>query len=429
MLDSCRVNLWGTTIGYLYQDPQKPYASFEYDKKFLNSGIEVAPLMMPLSERVYEFPALSQDAFHGVPGMIADSLPDKFGNAVIRRWLAGRNVPEAEFTAIDRLCYTGTRGMGALEYFPANGPAVNDDQKVNISDMVHFASEILNNRAEVNLSWEENLTYSQLLKLGTSAGGARAKAVIAWNPKTGDVRSGQIDTGSDYQYWLIKFDGVNKNGDHGLQDSVQYTRIEYVYYKMAVDCGINMSECRLMEENGRYHFMTRRFDRDGDKKLHMSTLGAMAHIDYNVPAVCSYEQASKYMREIGLSKAEIEQFYRRMVFNVIAVNQDDHVKNVSFLMDKKGRWSLAPAYDITFSYDERNRWLSAHQMLVNNKKTDITEEDMLLAGKNMGLSGKGCRQTIDEVKSAVSRWEGLAKAEDIAKPTIEAIGSMLKAKF
>lgn len=253
--------MWGTRIGILHLDEGRPYAAFEYDREFVKSGIELSPVSMPLSNRVYEFPELADDAFHGVPGMVADSLPDKFGNAIISQWLATQGKADHDFNVIDRLCYTGARGMGALEYVPANGPAAEGNEAVNVSEMVKFASAILNNRETIKLEMSDELTYSQLLRLGTSAGGARAKAIIAWNKKTNEIKSGQVDTDEDFEHWLMKFDGVSKNGDHGLEDGFKYTLIEYAYYKMATDSGIKMNECRIFSENGNHHFMTKRFDR------------------------------------------------------------------------------------------------------------------------------------------------------------------------
>lgn len=413
MINTAEVFLWGTRIGIVHIEDGIPYASFEYDKSFLRSGIELSPISMPLSNRVYEFPGLVGDAFHGVPGMLADSLPDKFGNAVINQWLMSQGKTIEEFNVIDRLCYTGKRAMGALEYVPAVGPSKDIDEPVNISQMVSFASDVLTKRENIRVDMAGELTYSQLLQLGTSAGGARAKAIIAWNQNTNDIRSGQIMLDKDYDYWLIKFDGINNNGDHGIEDKPEYTVIEYAYHKMAVKAGINMSDCRLLSENDRKHFMTKRFDRVDGKKLHMQTLGAIAHIDYNMPGLCSYEQAAGIMKRMNLDAEDVEQLFRRMVFNVLAVNQDDHVKNISFLMDKNGLWKLAPAYDITYAYNPNNIWLSAHQMLINGKNEDITRNDILECGKKMDISSKKCINIIDEVKNAVEQWVDIAQENGI----------------
>lgn len=410
MSTTAEVFLWGTRIGILSLPDRQRTASFEYDRNFLRSRIEVSPLRMPLSERVYSFPGLSEEAFHGVPGLVSDSLPDRFGNAVIDQWLAGQGRAPGSFNVVERLCYTGSRGMGALEYVPADGPE-SENGSVDVDTLVSFASEVLKKREKLHITKANEATMGQLLQMGTSAGGARAKAIIAWNEETNDIRSGQVTAGDGYGYWLMKFDGVEKNGDHGIEDAPQFTRIEYAYYLMAVDAGLVMSDCRLFEENGRAHFMTRRFDREKStgRKLHMQTLGALSHIDYNTPGLCSYEQAAGYARMIGLTAEEIEQFYRRMVFHVLAVNQDDHVKNTSFLMDRNGGWHLAPAYDETFAYDETNRWLSAHQMTICGKTFDITEKDMILCGERMDLRRAKCVRMIAEVTESVKKWTSFAE--------------------
>lgn len=430
---SAEVYLWGTRIGIIYLRNGNSFLSFEYDKDFVRNvsgtGIEVSPIMMPISGRIYEFPELG-DSFRGAPGLIADSLPDRFGNAVIRNWLASIGKSESEFNVIDRLCYTGSRGMGALEYVPANGPESNDAASVDVSEMVKFASEVLNNRSEIRLNTQDNVTYSQLLKLGTSAGGARAKAIVAWNESTGEVRSGQINAGDGFGYWIIKFDGVGKNGDHGLEDEPEYTLIEYAYYLMAQKAGIDMMECKIFFENGRNHFMTKRFDRVNGDKLHVQTLSALAHIDYNIPGLCGYEAASSYLRQIGIIQSGIEEFFRRMVFNVLAVNQDDHVKNISAVMDRRGNWKLSPAYDLTFSYNLSNVWLKAHQMTVNGKSRDITKADISECGKRMGISTRKINSIISEVGGAVDCFNDIAKEVGVRKETIKTISSVMeKAKL
>lgn len=425
MLTTAEIYLWGTRIGILHLPEGRPYATFEYDRDFARSGIEISPIRMSLRPGIYEFPDLAASTFHGVPGLIADSLPDRFGNAVISQWLAFQGRSDTDFNVIDRLCYTGTRGMGALEYQPATGPAATTDEAINVAEMVRFATQVLQRRQSVDVNLAQGSTYSQLLQLGTSAGGARAKAIIAWNEQTGEVRSGQIDMGPDYGYWLMKFDGVQGNGDHNLEDQPQYTLIEYAYYLMAQQAGIRMSECRLFQENGRHHFMTRRFDRVNGSKLHMQTLGAISHIDYNVPGLCSYEQAAQYMRQMHLSAEDIEQFYRRMAFNVMAVNQDDHVKNISFLMDRHGNWSLSPAYDITYACDSTNRWLSAHQMSIHGKTTDFIMDDMLQCGRTMDISVPRMKRILEDVQKAVQDWSAIAESVGIREQTTQAIAHQL----
>lgn len=418
MNTTAEIYLWGTRIGIIHQPLERPYASFEYDENFLESGIELSPIKMPLSSVIYEFPALAGESFWGLPGLVTDSLPDDFGNKVIEQWLVSHGRTLADFTAIDRLCYTGKRGMGALEYVPASTDIKDINESINVSEMVRFASDILSRRESVTLNAEEKLTYAQLVQVGSSAGGARAKALIAWNEQTNEIKSGQLTLDEGFSQWLMKFDNVSGNGDHGMEDIPEYTMIEYAYYKMAIDAGINMMECRLYSIYGENHFMTKRFDRDKGKKIHMLSLGALAHINYKEPCLCSYELATQYMKELNISTKEIEQFYRRMVFNCLAVNQDDHVKNVSFLMDRNGRWRLAPAYDVTFSYNPDNRWLRTHQMTINGKNRNIELEDLLVAGANMGISKKKCMNIVSEVDKVVSNFEEYADAVGIREKTV-----------
>ncbi len=429
MNDTAEVYLWGTRIGIIHQDISKSYAAFEYDENFVNSGIELSPLRMPLGKNIYEFPALAGEPFYGMPGLVADSLPDRFGNAVIEQWLMSLGKSLSDFTAIDRLCYTGKRGMGALEYVPASADIKDIDENINVREMVKFASDVLSKRDNVSLKANDSLTYSQLVQVGSSAGGARAKALIAWNEATNEVRSGQMQLGTGYDYWLMKFDNVSKNGDHGLEDKPEYTLIEYAYYLMARACGITMNECRIYNSDGDHHFMTKRFDRENGKKLHMQSLGALAHISYQEPGVCGYELAAMYMKEIGLTYKEIEQFYRRMVFNCLAVNQDDHVKNISFIMDRNGKWMLSPAYDITFSYDPSNKWLRAHQMTINGKTTEIKKTDLFEAGARMGIKEKRCKDIISEVGTKVSNFKSFAEQAGIKERTYHYINSVIEANM
>lgn len=429
MNDTAEVILWGTRIGIIHQDISKAYATFEYDKDFVNSGIELSPLRMPLGENIYEFPSLADEPFFGMPGLVADSLPDRFGNAVIEQWLMSLGKSLSDFTAIDRLCYTGKRGMGALEYVPASTEIKDIDENINVREMVKFASDVLAGKESISLKANDNLTYSQLVQVGSSAGGARAKALMAWNEETNEVRSGQMQLGPGYDYWLMKFDNVLKNGDHGLEDKPEYTLIEYAYYLMAKNAGIMMNECRLYNSEGGHHFMTKRFDRVNGKKLHMQSLGALTHISYQEPGVCGYELAAMYMKELGISYKEIEQFYRRMVFNCLAVNQDDHVKNISFLMDRAGKWMLSPAYDITFSYNPANKWLCAHQMTVNGKTKEIGLTDLLEAGSKMEIKERRCKDIISEVGTAVSDFATFAEQAGIKEKITEYINSIIAANM
>ena len=421
MITSVEVKLWGTRIGVLRQKDMDSPVFFEYDSEYIKSGIELAPFMMPLSNKIYSFQELSLDSFHGVPGMIADSLPDRFGNTVINKWLASRGQSAESFTALDRLCYTGKRGMGALEYNPAIGPDFSGKQ-IDISEMTNLASEILSDREQKTIS-EKDAHLAQLLEIGSSAGGARAKAVIAWNEETGEIKSGQINAGEGFRYWLLKFGDVRGNGDHGVKDEKQYTQIEYAYYLMAKDLSITMQECRLYEKDGITHFMTERFDRVDNKKIYMQTLAALIHSDYNMPGSCSYEMYAEYAKRLGVTLAGIREIYQRMVFAAVGMNCDDHVKNFTFLMDRAGRWSLSPAYDITFAYNPGNRWLTGHQMTIADKRNDITEEDLLLCGKRMELSREYCRDVIEKTKQVVSKWMLYAEKCRITEERADAIAT------
>jgi len=392
---------------------------FAYDKDFIGSGIEIAPLTMPLSARNYVFPALSAETFFGLPGALADSLPDRYGTKVLERYLSDQGRDISTLTAVERLCYTGKRGMGALEYVPDMMPFGDSRQTVNIDALVRLASDVLMQRENIHAD-----SMEQMISVGTSAGGARAKAVVAWNPTTGDIRSGQVDAGDGYDYWIIKFDGVENNKDKGdAADGPQYTRIEYAYYLMAEESGIVINSCRIHEENGRYHFMTRRFDRDRQgRKVHMLSLEGMAHFDFNTPGANSYEQVADILYRLNMGSAEAEQLFRRMVFNDIARNFDDHAKNISFLMDRNGTWSLAPAYDLTFACDKSNFWLAQHQMSIGGKLEDITDNDLINAGLRMNLSKQKCVSNIERVKSAVSDWQKYAAEAGVRESDAMAVG-------
>ncbi len=412
------VRLWGRTVGAIALEEGDRICSFEYDPAFRGSGVELSPLTMPLTDRIYRFPGLSRETFLGLPGLLADSLPDRFGNAVIDAWLASQGREPGSLNPVERLCYTGRRGMGALEFEPALGPAPGPSAEVEVGELVRLASEILTTREQLQASFSGDArseALAAILRVGTSAGGARAKAVVAWNPQTGEVRSGQIEPGSGFEHWLLKFDGVTGNGDRDVADSKGYGAIEYAYFRMALAAGVSMSECRLLEEGGRRHFMTRRFDREGNKKLHMQSLGALAHLDYNMPGVNSYEQAFRAAQQLGLSGVEREQLFRRMVFNIVARNQDDHVKNISFLMDRSGKWSLAPAYDVSYSFQPQGRWTSTHQMSVNRKRDDFTLDDLELGAKSALLKRGRAVTILEEVTEAVSRWCDIAKDAGIER--------------
>ena len=417
-MSMAEVKLWGRTIGAVSLDDGATHAAFQYDPAFAQSGIEISPITMPLSDRVYVFPQLPQRTFHGLPGLLADSLPDRFGNALIDAWLATQGRTPASFNAVERLCYTGTRGMGALEFAPAIGPKPQRAHKIEIDALVKLASEVLTHRKNLKATFaseKRKNALGDILRVGTSAGGARAKAVIAWNRDTNEVRSGQVEAGKGFDYWLLKFDGVTGNKDKELEDPKGYGAIEYAYSLMAKAAGIDMSECRLLEENGRRHFMTRRFDRlAGGEKLHMQSLGALAHYDFNHAGAYSYEQALLTIRQLNLPMAAVEEQFRRMTFNVIARNQDDHVKNIAFLMDKAGHWSLTPAFDVTYSFNPSGDWTATHQMMMNGKRDDFTLADFRACAKNALLKRGRAETIVEEVRAAVKKWPDYAKQAQVA---------------
>ncbi|MCT0226911.1 type II toxin-antitoxin system HipA family toxin [Synechococcus sp. CS-1331] len=402
------VELWGTRIGAVALTDSNGVASFEYEPSFLASGIQLAPLMMALAARVYSFPELQRRTFRGLPGLLADSLPDRFGNNLINAWLARQGRTPESFDAVERLCYTGQRGMGALEFKPVQGPSAQTSGAIQIAELVALASEILSQQQGLATSFqgpEREEALQTILRVGTSAGGARAKALIVWNASTGEVRSGQLEAPPGFSHWLLKFDGVSGNKDREREDPQGYGLIELAYSRMARAAGITMTDCRLLEENGRQHFMTRRFDRDdAGNKLHMQSLGALAHFDYNEPGSYSYEQAFLVMRQLQLPMQALEEQYRRMVFNLIARNQDDHVKNIAFLMDRDGQWSLSPAFDITWSFNPAGDWTASHQMSVNGKRDQFTRADLLAVGRSAQLKRGRAEAIAEEVIAAVRDW-------------------------
>lgn len=408
------VNLWGSRIGAVALEDGATIAAFQYDQEFLPSGVEVAPLTMPLQPQPYTFPTFRYETFRGLPGLLADSLPDRYGNALIDAWLAREGREPESFNAVERLCYIGKRGMGALEFAPAIGPGETRSKDIEIAALVELASEVLTHRENLDASFADpskDNAMRDILSVGTSAGGARAKAVIAWNPATNAVRSGQVDAGPGFEYWLLKLDGVSGNRDKELEDPKGYGAIEYAYSLMAHAAGIEMTDCRLFEEGGRRHFMARRFDRDttGDK-LHMQSLCALAHYDFNQAGAYSYEQALQAIRRLGLPMEAVEQQFRRMTFNVVARNQDDHVKNIAFLMNRDGGWRLAPAFDVSYAYQPSGRWTNQHQISLNGKRDDFTLADFRQVANTASMKRGRVEAIIDKVTEAVTRWPEFAAA-------------------
>jgi serine/threonine-protein kinase HipA len=426
MTTVAEVRLWGQRVGAVSLEDRDEIAVFQYDSPFVHRGTEVSPLVMPLRAEPYAFPSLPLETFRGLPGLLADSLPDRFGNALINTWLATQGRGPESFNAIERLCYVGTRGMGALEFAPPNARDLSTSEPIDIAELVRLASDVLTRREELLGSLGDepsrNATLKAILSVGTSAGGARAKAVIAWNRDTNVVRSGQVAAGNGFEHWILKFDGVSGNKDKEFEDPQGYGVIEYAYSLMAREAGVGMSECRLLEENGRQHFMTRRFDRPaGDRKLHMQSLGALAHYDYNQAHAYSYEQAINAIRQLGLSVTAVEQQFRRMAFNVVARNQDDHVKNIAFLMEPGGSWALSPAFDVTYAYAPSGRWTNQHQMSLNGKWDGFDLDDFCACAEVAAMKKGRAEEILAEVTSAVQKWRLFAEEAGVPEPVAEAI--------
>lgn len=405
MVDVAKVNMFGMPVGTFRWDERYEVVRFEYDTSFVGRGLEPSPLMMPVREgRIYSFGDLDKETFKGLPGMLADSLPDTYGRALFDKWLAltGRT----SSNPIETLCFLGKRCMGALEFEPAMDITYDKNAKFEIDSLVNVASEALSQKSSfgVNLNDDKKAAIAEILRLGTSAGGQRAKAIIAYNKVTGEVRSGQVEAPEGFDYYLIKLDGVSATA--GFKETGNHGRLEYSFYKLAKACGIEMTECSLIEENGRAHFLTRRFDRENGKKIHMQTLCGIAHLDYRLHHAYSYEQAFNVMRALRLPYSEAQEMFRRMVFNVVVRNQDDHTKNISFLMDESGKWRLSPAYDMGYAYNPNGRWTATHQMSINGKYDEITREDLLAFAQQNNI--KEAADIIDEICETTSHWPEIA---------------------
>lgn len=412
MNNDARVLLWGSMIGAVTWLEDREVGVFQYNPNFLDSGIQLAPLMMPLSEPPYEFPALARNTFKGLPGLLADSLPDMFGNAVIDAWLASQGRTATSFHPVERLCYIGSRGMGALEFEPATLGPPTRASAIDVANLVDLANKILDERTSLGGAFtggDDREVIEDILRVGTSAGGARAKAILAWNPGTGEFRSGQVDVKAGFEHWLMKFDGVSQNRGTQLADPLGYGKIEYAYHLMAIDAGIKMSRCRLHHEGGRSHFMTKRFDRHANGgKRHMQSLGAIAHYDYNQPASYSYEQAIQVIKRLGLPREDLDQQVLRAFFNVVGRNQDDHVKNIAFIMDRQGNWRLSPAFDISYAWDPTRQWTSRHQMSLNGKRDKFERYDLITLAHLAGIKKTRANETIDRVIESIRRWPDFA---------------------
>lgn len=414
------VKIWGQTVGAIAWDEQQGFASFEYEPKFIANRIDLAPIKAPIlsGQNIFSFPELKprknneHDTFKGLPGFLADVLPDKYGNQLINIWLAQNGRPENSMNPVEQLCFIGTRGMGALEFEPTQLKSNKQTFRIEINGLVNIAHKILNKRGdfETNLNEDEHHAMMDILKIGTSAGGARPKAIIAYNKKTGQVRSGQTNAPKGFEHWLIKLDGVS---DAQFGESLGYGRIEMAYYNMARDCGIDMMESELLEENGRAHFMTKRFDREnGSTKHHIQTLCAMQHYDFNEVGSYSYEQLFQTMRILRLPYPQAEQMYRRMVFNIIARNCDDHTKNFAFRLKEGQDWEITPAYDICHAYRPDSIWVSQHALSINGKRKGFKKSDLISFAKVMNI--KRSEKIVSEINDKVQLWNNYANEVDVA---------------
>lgn len=401
MVTTAYVKLWGKVLGAVAWNEQLEIAGFEYAADFDPDMWPVSPIKMPI-QQVYMFPELKGNpTFQGMPGLLADCLPDKYGNDLINAWLAQNGRPENSLNPVELLCFIGARGMGALEFEPTLAPLASSPG-LELESLIAYTQQLLSRKEKIAIHTDAAMrdVMIDVLKMGTSAGGARPKAIIAFNEKTGHIRSGQTLPGKGYGHWLIKFDGV-MDTQFGITHG--YGRVEMAYYKMAIDCGIEMMESRLVEENDRAHFMTKRFDRvNGNDKLHLQTFCGLQHYDYTRITSYSYEQLFQTMRQLKLTYAEAEQMYRRMVFNVVARNCDDHTKNFSFLMDKTGKWKLAPAYDLCHAYRPDSYWVSQHCLSINGKRSEITRKDLLAVAEQNSIRRPA--QVIEECLEVINHW-------------------------
>ena len=430
-MNTAYVKIWGELAGAVAWNEETGIAAFEYDSKFKNLNWDLAPLQMSVrsAKNKFEFPALKKkpdsalDTFKGLPGLLADVLPDRYGNELINLWLSSQGRAQDSMNPVEMLCFIGTRGMGALEFEPATLKESKKTFSIEIESLVDIAKKMLSKKETfaTNLQKDEEKAMMEILRIGTSAGGARPKAVIAYNEKTGDVKSGQTNAPIGFEHWLIKLDGVS---DVQLGTSHGYGRVEMAYYNMAIACGIEMMPSRLMEENGRAHFMTKRFDRDGGStKHHLQTFCAIKHFDYNAVTSFSYEQLFQTMRELKLPYSAAEQMFRRMVFNVLARNCDDHTKNFSFRLKKDDKWELAPAYDMCHAYQPKHKWVSQHALSVNGKRDHITREDLLVIGQS--IKNKKAAAMIGEINDTVSQWKKYADETKVSPKLRDEIGKTL----
>lgn len=417
--DTIEVRAWGKRVGAIAADPGAGAFAFEYAPAWLRRGVELAPLTMPIKEarEPFVFPQLNPETFKGLPGLIADALPDKFGTNLIDAWLAHQGLAKPSVTALNYLAYMGQRGTGALEFRPATGDNKDSPEALKLGELVETTRLALHG----NLGDDRQAVaaLANIVRVGTSAGGARAKAVIAWNPDTQEIRSGQFDVPTGFEHWILKFDGLGQDAELGGTQG--YGSIEYAYSLMAGAAGINMAPCRLLNENGRHHFMTKRWDRDGNRKIHAQTLCGLAHLDYNQRATHAYEQLFQVADQLGLDTTARQQIFRRMVFNVAAANCDDHTKNHAFILPENGAWSLSPAYDVTHAFSKSGAWTYQHQMSVAGKFSDIARRDFLAVADTCEVPD--ATTLVAEVRSAVAAWPDFARRAGLDEPNIRRIAA------
>lgn len=433
--DVVSVKYNGHDVGAVSFNTETGLGFFEFEPRFIKTGIELSPLKMPLSRKIYSFPEADPVAFSGLPGMIADSLPDDFGHAVLNAWIASQGKSTAEITPIQRLKYTGKRGMGALTYHPATQVKnLNASQQIEIQSLVSMAQEILDKREQFRvdlgaLGQADKEAMLALLSVGVSAGGARPKAVLAFSADFTQVRSGQTDVPKGFTHFLMKFDGVSEHNKdrETFGDPLGYGTMEYIYHLMAKACGIDMMPCRLLNEGNRRHFITQRFDRNGNKKRHVQTLNGLAHVSYKKVGSYSYAELFAIARELKLSSDAAMQLFKRMVFNVVARNHDDHSKNFGFMLDDQQQWQLTPAYDLAYSYKPESPWVNSHWMKLNGKRDNFTRADFYSFEKLSPIfSKRKIDRIIEETTEHVSRWNDLATEHNVPQSLLRLIGSNLR---
>ncbi|MGH9022426.1 MAG: type II toxin-antitoxin system HipA family toxin [Acidimicrobiia bacterium] len=409
---------WGRRIGAVAHDPVAGAYRFRYEDDWRDTGVELAPIGMRSDRQSsWVFPNLSENTYHRLPPLLADSLPDRFGNALTTAELTRQGVTANEITSLDRLAYVGSRGMGALEFRPARGPAAQKPTAIELSELVVAARQALT--GSLAGDDETSAAFKQLLRVGTSAGGARAKAIIAWNPETGDIRSGQVPVDDGYEHWLLKLDGVGEDTDLGT--SKDYGRIEYAYYLMALDAGLHMMPSRVLEEGGRAHFMTKRFDRDGNDRVHVQSLCAIAHLDFNQRATHDYAQLFDAADQLGASPEARTELFRRMAFNVAAANCDDHTKNFAFVLAPGSGWELAPAFDVTHAYNPAGEWVSQHLMSINGAFGGVTRADLLAVADRFIVPRAVA--VLDQILRVVAGWESYASSTGVRTAESERVAS------